>query len=170
MNTVSAPQVATSDEALRKPLPERVEEALGELADSAAEGLMARGRASVPQGDRLPRPRQARGRDRAGGRLRRPLQPNHKGGARARYGLIVKRGPLAKFYDGRDMPLRPPRECVVLFAGCSPPRLAWRGMSQVARGRWCAPEAALFLATVRAVHNSPGARLGLKGSGQAACG
>lgn len=41
MNTVSAPQVATADEALQMPLPERVEQALGELADQAKEGLLA---------------------------------------------------------------------------------------------------------------------------------
>jgi putative transposase len=41
MRTVSAPQVATSEEARRQPLPERVEQALGELADQAREGLMA---------------------------------------------------------------------------------------------------------------------------------
>lgn len=41
MNTVSPTKVVTAEEASEAPLPERVEEALGELADSAREGLMA---------------------------------------------------------------------------------------------------------------------------------
>jgi putative transposase len=41
VNTVSAPQVTTPEEAMEKPLPARVEEALGELADQAKEGLLA---------------------------------------------------------------------------------------------------------------------------------
>ena len=41
MRTVPPPQVTTADEGLHQPLPERVEQALGELAEQAREGLMA---------------------------------------------------------------------------------------------------------------------------------
>jgi putative transposase len=41
VNTVSAPQVATSEGAMREDLPESVQLALGDLAGAAREGLLA---------------------------------------------------------------------------------------------------------------------------------